>query len=176
MKYPIQILLLTCLVLASGCMTGGRRDREEQAARVNFERKNIRSDVERLKVQIADTGTGQEEIYQRLDDLEEAQRKSERLQQERIEKLERALAEQDIAREKDKAEIIDQLSKKMAELVATGAPADEPSEGYQHVVKPGETLSEIAAAYGVRPSVIVRLNKLRNADTIRVGQKLFIPE
>jgi LysM repeat protein len=44
------------------------------------------------------------------------------------------------------------------------------------VVKPGETLSEIAKAYGVRISVITKSNNLKNPDDLRVGQTLFIPE
>jgi LysM repeat protein len=44
------------------------------------------------------------------------------------------------------------------------------------VVQPGETLSEIAKAYGVSVSVIIRENNLQKPDQLRVGQKLFIPE
>ena len=175
MKYHILFVLLS-ITLATGCATSQRREREERVVRLRTERQNMRSDVERMKERFADSESRLQEIYRRIDELEEAQQEAARIQRERIEQLERALAQQDVAREKDKADIIDKLSRKMVDLVAANAPGDEPTEGYQHIVKKGETLSEIAAAYGVTPGVIVRLNKLRNANTIRVGQKLFIPE
>ena len=45
-----------------------------------------------------------------------------------------------------------------------------------YVVKPGDSLSKIAAAYGVRMDVIVEENGLSDPGNIRVGQKLFIPD
>ena len=175
MKYHIPLLLLS-ITLTSGCLTSHRRERDEKAARSHAQRQNVLSDVDRMKEQLFDSNAGQQDIYRRLDELEDAQREAARIQEQRIQKLERSLAEQDTAREKDKAEIIDKLSRKMAELVASSAYSAEPTEGYEHVVKKGETLSEIATTYGVKPGAIVRLNRLPNANTIRVGQKLFIPE
>jgi LysM repeat protein len=48
--------------------------------------------------------------------------------------------------------------------------------GYEHVVEAGQTLSEIALAYKVRADAIVKENGLKDASSIRVGQKLFIPK
>ncbi len=48
-------------------------------------------------------------------------------------------------------------------------------EFYEHEVKSGETVSEIAHAYKVSVSDIVRANKLKDASSIRVGQKLLVP-
>lgn len=89
------------------------------------------------------------------------------------------------AREKDKQEIIDRISAKMADLIKSSAPTRSQKTaskrpisdtGYEHEVKAGETLSDIAAAYGVKVSVIIEANNLKNPDQLRVGQKLFIPE
>jgi membrane-bound lytic murein transglycosylase D len=44
-----------------------------------------------------------------------------------------------------------------------------------HKVARGETLSKIAAKYGVATSDIVKANKLRDADRIYVGMQLVIP-
>ena len=44
-----------------------------------------------------------------------------------------------------------------------------------HTVQPGETLSEIAKAYGVPLDVLGRLNGIDNANTIVSGQTLRIP-
>lgn len=98
--------------------------------------------------------------------------------------LQRQVQALDAAREKDKREIYDDISKKVASLIKTATPAAAASRskstgsqtGYEHVVQPGESLSQIAKAYGVKMSVIVSENSLKSADTIRVGQKLFIPD
>ncbi len=44
-----------------------------------------------------------------------------------------------------------------------------------HVVRAGETLSAIAARYGLDIGAIVAANALRSADVIRVGMRLAIP-
>ncbi len=47
--------------------------------------------------------------------------------------------------------------------------------GGVHIVKPGETLSSIAAHYGVSLSRLVAANHLANPNFIWVGQRLLIP-
>ncbi len=44
-----------------------------------------------------------------------------------------------------------------------------------HIVSPGETITSIAARYGVNHWDIVQINNLSNASYIWVGQKLLIP-
>ncbi len=44
-----------------------------------------------------------------------------------------------------------------------------------HVVKSGESLTSIAAQYGVTPQAIKRANSLKDANLLRIGQKLIIP-
>ncbi len=51
--------------------------------------------------------------------------------------------------------------------------ADTPGPG-THTVQPGETISEIAARYGVSIADIVAANGLSNADFVRAGDKLTI--
>lgn len=50
------------------------------------------------------------------------------------------------------------------------------SEGWEHTVSSGDTLSAIASGYGVKQSDIIRENGLKDANSLRVGQKLFIPK
>ncbi|MEQ1851218.1 MAG: LysM peptidoglycan-binding domain-containing protein [Chthoniobacteraceae bacterium] len=45
-----------------------------------------------------------------------------------------------------------------------------------HVVKPGETLTKIAFAYGVSVNDLVTLNRLKSQDDIQVGQAIALPE
>lgn len=44
-----------------------------------------------------------------------------------------------------------------------------------HVVQAGETLSAIAARYGVTTAALVEANKLENPDRLAIGQRLVIP-
>jgi chromosome segregation ATPase len=105
----------------------------------------------------------------------------------RIGELERRMSSLEATQQRDKQEIIDKLSDRIAQVMQRSAPASSSSvtpskkksasaTGYEHVVQPGETLSEIAKAYGVSVSVIIRENNLQKPDQLRVGQKLFIPE
>lgn len=106
--------------------------------------------------------------------------------QTQLEDLQRQIRALDAARVQDKKETYDDISKKIATLLkssASSSPAStksstrSPSQtGYEHVVQPGESLSKIAAAYKVQMSVIVEANGLASPDSIRVGQKLFIPD
>lgn len=45
-----------------------------------------------------------------------------------------------------------------------------------HKVRAGDTLSTIAAQYGVSTEELAQANHLRNADMVRRGQKLLVPE
>ncbi len=49
------------------------------------------------------------------------------------------------------------------------------AEGKVHVVRRGETLSSIAVRYGTTVQALVRVNNLRSANVIYVGQRLTIP-
>ena len=55
------------------------------------------------------------------------------------------------------------------------ARAQETLPSTVHVVRAGETLTEIADTYGVTAEEILQLNGIENADTIIVGQRLRIP-
>lgn len=44
-----------------------------------------------------------------------------------------------------------------------------------YVVRPGDTLSQIARRFGVTMSDLVRMNTIRDPNTLHVGQKLVLP-
>ena len=48
-------------------------------------------------------------------------------------------------------------------------------QGIYHIVRPGENLYRIGKAYDVGYEELARLNRLRAAGQIRVGQQIFIP-
>lgn len=52
---------------------------------------------------------------------------------------------------------------------------DFPKNGEIYVVKSGDTLSKIAAQFGSTVRHIQNANKIEDPNTVRVGQKLFVP-
>ena len=110
--------------------------------------------------------------------------------QARLDDLENKIRAVDAARERDKQEIVDKLSTKITQIVgsskSSGSSAKKQGSkkssssgsqtGYEHEVQPSETLSAIAAAYGVSTKVILDNNDIKDPNRLRVGQKLFIPE
>ncbi len=57
---------------------------------------------------------------------------------------------------------------------AVGPPTGR-AQGIYHVVRPGETLFRIGKAYGLTYEELARVNGIKHADQIRVGQRIFIP-
>lgn len=55
-------------------------------------------------------------------------------------------------------------------------PSPSPTPGpLLHTVRPGENLSDIAAAYGVPLAELIAVNNIQNPDLIQAGQVLVIP-
>ena len=185
---PRGIWALGLLALAAGCVTTQQTATRQQAAlredRALIDEKirrvdgdveamsmridGLQDDLERIQANAATTGGAQFGALQEL-----------------ITALEGRVRELEAARVKDREEILEKLSNKIAEVVNTSGSAARPrprpagtvSEyGYEHVVKPGETLSHIAQAYGVSLPAIIRENGLENPNDLKIGQTLFIPE
>jgi len=175
-KPPLNVALALVCVATAGCTTVRGREKLAAEARLNAEVRNLQADVARLEERLEEIEVGRQDVYRRVESVESGAETARVAIRDRMDRIENAIAAQDAARSKDKQEIIDALSRRMAELVKAQAPSVRTSEGYEHIVQPGETLSEIASAYGVRTSVIVEANNLPNPEMIRVGQKLFIPE
>lgn len=57
----------------------------------------------------------------------------------------------------------------------TPVPVLKQPQGIYHVVRPGENLFRIGKAYDVSHEELARLNGIRDAGQIRVGQRIFIP-
>ena len=65
---------------------------------------------------------------------------------------------------------------KRQEAARKAAPARSGGGSEHHTVRAGETLTAIAARYGVSVRALLDRNGLADADSIREGQKLAIPE
>jgi murein DD-endopeptidase MepM/ murein hydrolase activator NlpD len=55
------------------------------------------------------------------------------------------------------------------------AAVKQPAQGVFHIVKSGENLFRIGKAYDVSHEELVRVNSIRDANQIFVGQRIFIP-
>ena len=57
----------------------------------------------------------------------------------------------------------------------TSAPTPKKFQGVLHTVKPGENLYRIGKAYDISYEELARVNSIKDAGQIRVGQRIFIP-
>ncbi|MBM4156275.1 MAG: LysM peptidoglycan-binding domain-containing protein [Lentisphaerae bacterium] len=188
-------VVLAALALATGpgCATY-YEDMNAQQVRQQEDLRAIREQIQRLSGRIE----GIEMETQRLaTDLEavrslasSAGESQGRLVQGQVQELGTRIRQLEAARESDRQAIVDDISRRVAEMLkrssagsssgasrsTTPVRRSSSSTGYEHVVKAGETLSAIAAAYGVTQSVIAQENGISDPSKVRVGQKLFIPE
>jgi LysM repeat protein len=61
-------------------------------------------------------------------------------------------------------------------VVTPTTPDPIPSGPIQYTIQPGDSLTRIAAKYGVTVDAIARANNISNPNLIQVGQKLIIPK
>lgn len=140
-----------------------------------------------------------EELQSTREDLNRNGRQYAR--QEDLRKLDARLREVDQKREDDKRLILEEI-RKLAEVPlpephpkktreqakepvreadSAAAAGPEPQKGYEYVVKSGDTISAIVAAYqqsGVKVTVdqVLKANSKLDPKRLGVGQKVFIPD
>ncbi len=93
----------------------------------------------------------------------------------RVAALEQMIQRMELQRAKDREEIVEILSQRMATVMSQQQASRAVSSGRTHVVASGDTLSAIAQAWKVSPQNIIQANNLRNPNDLRIGQKLIIP-
>jgi len=172
------VLFAGAVLMLSGCVTPVS-ERRRAAMREQQEIEALKTEVFRLREQMEGLHAAREDTYGRVDGLSASLDGDLRDLRRRLDALEQGLQAAGVARERMRQEIVEELSRKVEALLRSNraaAPRARVENGYEHVVQPGETLSEIAAAYNVRVETVVRANNLDSADKIRSGQKLFIPE
>lgn len=185
---PHPLALALALAATTGCTTMLESSDEPLAtqADVDYLRGEIRRLNARVEASESEVGRVQSSV-QASQSSQTGYASAAQVQslQTQLEDLQRQIRALDAARAQDKKEIYDDISKKISTILKTSAPAARaaPSRprsgsqsGIEHVVQPGESLSKIAAAYGVKMDVIVQENGLSDPGNIRVGQKLFIPD
>ncbi|MFO7535407.1 MAG: LysM peptidoglycan-binding domain-containing protein [Kiritimatiellia bacterium] len=140
----------------------------------------VKSDVKALQEWRQEVRLEQESQAKDVEQLRKQVRELEMAFQELRQTVKVSLQDLEVAREQDKKFIVDELSRKLAGLQAAITPpppaAGAAKSGYEHIVKPGDSLSKIAGAYKVSMDAILKANSLKSPHSIKVGQKLFIPD
>ena len=193
MKHFIKNVLLLGLVLiaaafASGCATYGM---QEQQMAQQEDLAIMQEKIRRLEGRLEGFDLAIQQLQNTVDTLRARPQGPSGADldavQARLSALDGQLRSLDSARQRDRQEIIDSLSAKVAALVGssgsrssgkattTQSKRSANQEGYEHVVASGETISAIAAAYNVRVKDVLEANNITDATRVRVGQKLFIP-
>ncbi len=180
-------MLTVALTVGSvGCTSfRGTSPRQSQAV-------SQRSDILAFEEQIQKLSGQMENIQQQIDslwtDIENSKQNAALANRNLEERINISIADMgreinalEAARVADRKEIISKvtetvtkLTNKMNRNVQRNPPISE--DGVIHRVAAGETLSEIAAAYKVSTKILIRANKLKNPDALKVGQEIFIPE
>ena len=159
-------IMLLALVVWTGLAHG---QTEQRLGIIDEKLDKLRADVEDLQFRSKKMQEQLDDLQAQINFLRKAGGDTD------ISALEAKLKAIDAARERDKQVILDTLAKELASL-GTGKTAAPTPGGSEHVVQKGETLSSIAAKYGVTAEAIVRANSLNNPNAIQVGQKLAIPK
>lgn len=169
------LILITCLFI--GCTTTVPQ-RRKQAVRYESRLSSLEGSADRLEKRVQGLNQSLQEAYDQIDRLEKLHgRKLVKIEKELV-KIEEIVETLDARQVRMKKEIVDQLTTKIAGLLReTGSRSSGQNlRGREHEVRAGQTLSEIAAAYGVSINAIMDANNLKDPDNIRKGRKLFIPE
>jgi LysM repeat protein len=64
---------------------------------------------------------------------------------------------------------------RMPKTVPMAVPVPAAPGGFYHTVARGQTIYRIAKSYGVDPKELMRLNGIRDASQLEVGQRLYVP-
>ena len=164
----VAVGLCGCETLSTGRTTAARQD---------LGMSQLESRVGRIEGQLQGVCGSQERVDLGLSELRKQQSQQTRQIQADLEALRLELKAMQADRERLRMEITEDLAARMKKVIAAQRPPPVARQsGYEHVVEPGQTLSEIAAAYKVTVKAIVKANKMAAPDRLRVGQKLFIPE
>lgn len=178
MKRMVMIGVAAMSLMGGGCVT---LVDQASMARQQADWDSMCADIQKLNERLNGLQLEQQALTREIEEIRRAPRED-LVTKNRLDMIERQLQAVNTARESDRREIVADLSRKVAAIVggsgggSSGRGSSGGSEtGYEHVVKAGESLSAIAAAYKTSIGTIKRANNI-SSDTVRVGQKLFIPQ
>jgi TolA-binding protein len=178
MKTILSGLLGVLLVLGSGCVT---LVDQNTVAQQQADMEKLQENVQRIQEKINGLELEQQNLQRDLGSMKGAP-KEDMLVRNRLDTLERQVQSLAAGRDADRKQIVNQVasivgasSSGSSGRSSSGRSGSGAQSGYEHVVESGQTLSAIAVAYKVSTSSIKKANSLKS-DTLRVGQKLFIPK
>jgi len=169
-------LLGLVVLMGSGCVT---MVDQNTMAQQQADMEKLRENVQRIQEKINGLELEQQNLQRDIGSMKGTP-KEDMVVRNRLDTLERQVQSLSAARDADRKQIVNQV----ASIVGSsgGGSSGRSSSGrggsqtgVEHVVESGQTLSAIAAAYKVSASSIRKANSLKS-DTLRVGQKLFIPK
>ncbi len=177
------VIALLAPIALIGCTSSNRQATD---LRVRTELVNLGERVEQITERLDTIENQNDRLTKQIEILERAMRDARdvsisdaRKLTTQLTTLKKEIVAVDMARREDRKIIVDEITARVAEMMKQLAPAAasiRSQSGYEHTVQPRQTLSEIAAHYKVTTDRIVEANKLANPNSIRVGQKLFIPD
>jgi len=176
-------LAVSALFLLAGCQTA--RQREAEAQRQVWEESisrrilGIENRIRDLEDSLALLRREQNTIDNRLAGILSSSSSLGAAQRAEIESLRKELEETRGANEKKMAIILEEIAReneRILKSIREGRGTAAYAQGYEHVVRSGETVSTIARQYGTTVNAIVEANELTNPNSIRVGQILFVPQ
>lgn len=173
-----MILVLGVIIfVGSGCETLSGRQKRQKEMRLHNDIANLKASVERLEARLEGIEAGREDVYAQISDSQASRERSVAQHAAEMEALESKMIAQRKEQARREKEMVANLSKTMATIIEKNTVGPDPSvSGVEHIVQSGETLSEIAAAYHVKVKAIVKANRMKNPDDLRVGQSLLIPD
>jgi len=162
--------------LLTGCTMFQTTNTEQ--ARTSTELVRVQREVSSLKDSVRSMQSSREDVYRKMDAIEARSASQSRQQSEELAALKAEIRALRAERDAMQAQLVKELSAKMAAAMKQYAVQTAPPQqsGRLHKVESGQTLSEIARAYGTTVSAIMKANNLRSADVLKVNQELFIPE
>jgi LysM repeat protein len=188
MKTHFPFICLVAIAV-SGCVTlvderrsdADNRDTDMavETERAKLAEENAKVALERIQDRLDAVEKGQQDLEKDVQALRATSEKNNHDSTDSRAAAEQLTKSNEVMMARFKQDIIDSVAKNMSEMIRSQqppAPAPRVAKGREHVVERGETLSVIAAAYKVKSSAIIAANGLKDANSIRVGQKLFIPD
>ena len=171
MKYKIIFSLASILLLA-GCETlQTPQQRREASARQDMAARHAEERSRHMQGKLESTEMANAQLTQQMQQL----RSEVRSCNSQIAQLNGKMNSLEAKQAREMQELIRRVEGLLKKGIPTRSSKPSRGAGREHIVESGHTLSAIASAYGTTVKAIKQANNLKS-DTIRVGQKLFIPE
>ena len=168
------------VVLAAGLAgTAAFAQQAVPGGRDAFLRRQAYEEVQRVSGQVDVLESNQAALAERVARIERGGGEIAAVRAE-IEALKADIARVRAEMQAQRKEIVDDILKRIKALPAMQpqpvrpAPPPDPGPREEYVVRPGDTLSLIAQAFGTTVGRLKDMNSLRS-DSIRPGQRLFVP-